>query len=127
MTTFKNEIPVKEDVRRVLGDMFISSEDKRKMLESNILLLQHEIRCAEKASIRGGDFLQKVFVGKKHLNGEECLQVFNTYAIHPREVYLMAFSHGCSIDSEDFIRLIVEQDERMRNSKLCNTDIRREE
>ncbi len=79
-----------------------------------------KIKSAYKAFSRGGDFLQRVFrEGKRILSGEDCMYLFNTYAIPPREIILMAISHHFHIEHEEFAKLLGEQREISKNMRQC--------
>jgi alanyl-tRNA synthetase len=82
----------------------------------------NKLEDAIRSFIRGGMTLQTVFEKKtKFLSGDECMSLMNTYAIPPREVYLLAISHQFDIDQEEFIRLLEEQRDEMKKSKQCKS------
>jgi alanyl-tRNA synthetase len=81
---------------------------------------EDEVKYARKAFHRGGNFLVKIFTKpEKFLTSSECLYIFNTYGIKPRDLLLMAVSHGFEIDEEGFCKLLEEQREQFKNMKQC--------
>lgn len=81
---------------------------------------ENQIKNAIKSYYRGGPFLVKIFTKpEKILTSNDCMFLFNTYAILPRDVVLMAISHGFEIDEQGFCKLLEEQRERLKNTKQC--------
>lgn len=81
---------------------------------------KQEIEKGHKAYKRGGDFLYRIFHGRKTiLDGEECMKIFNMYGIHTRDIVLLAASHGYSIDEDGFEKLYEEQERAFKGMKQC--------
>lgn len=78
------------------------------------------IELAYRTFSRAPKFLTEVFEKKcKSLTAEECLKIMNIYGIMPKDVILLAFSHKFSFDERGFERLVKEQIEESKNSRLC--------
>lgn len=78
------------------------------------------IESARKVFKRGGDFLQTIFSkDEKFLTKEDCMKLYNTYAIPPFYLTLLAISHDFAFDEEGFCKNILVQKERMLNVKQC--------
>lgn len=79
-----------------------------------------DLILADKAYRRGGDYIKKVFQNPdKELSGQECMNIMNIYGMYPRDIYLMAISHGFQINKEDFVNLYNEQREISKNMRQC--------
>lgn len=72
----------------------------------------------ERTFRRGGNFLIRIFTKpEKVLMGSECIQLKDTYGLHPEAIYLMAKSHGFEIDYDEFGRLLDEEDVKPKTIK----------
>jgi len=78
------------------------------------------IKDARKSFLRGGNFLQKIFSRpEKFLTKNECMQLYNTYAITPYYLTLLAISHDFYFDEEGFCEEISLQKKRSLKCKPC--------
>lgn len=67
---------------------------------------------------RGGGVLKKLLTKEsKVLSGEDALLIYNTYGIRTEDLNLLALSHGFEIDEESYAKLLMEQEENMKNSR----------
>lgn len=90
--------------------------------ESKIEKSKLEFICAERAYFRGGNLLRdKLKKFDKILSGKDMLDLFNTYGLTPYNLKLLAYSHGFELNEENFLILLEEQEEKMKNVKPCNT------
>ena len=84
-----------------------------------------QLEAAHKAYIRGGQYLFDVFQNRDtntHLAAEIILSLYNTYGIPSYHLKLLVLSHGCTFDEDKFIRLLEEQELRLKTLKACCKD-----
>jgi len=78
----------------------------------------------------GEDFLSNIFYNHKGtygsgniLSAQDCLKIFNTLGITIEIIYLLAVANGLNdVDEEGFINLLINQDERLRNTMLTSAN-----
>lgn len=79
-----------------------------------------KLNAGKKSYFRGGNVLKNILSKSKQMvSGDDALLVFNTYGIEPRLLNLLFLSHGLDMNEERFVELLLEQEERCKNSKCC--------
>lgn len=80
-----------------------------------------KLKAGEKAYFRGGTILRNI-LSKKYSHevpSEEALLIYNTYGIPPQLLKIFFYSHGLSMDDEEFATLLDLQWKDREKTVLC--------
>ena len=87
----------------------------------DMLDYEQQLESGERAFKRAGNTLSKILSKEdKHITGEEALLIYNTYGLQPRDVIILFYSHGFTVDSDEFCILLKEQNERRKTVRPVN-------
>lgn len=76
------------------------------------------LNSAHRTFLRGGKFIINIFKKEdKTLSGEDCMYLFNSYALSVEAIYLLAISHEFIVNKLEFDLLLEEQKSMLKSIK----------
>jgi alanyl-tRNA synthetase len=102
----------------------LSIFENKKIVEEEMKdKIETDLIEADKIYHRGESHMKLILTKQyKVLSGEDCLSLFNTYGLPVKYLKILILSHGYKMNEKEFMHLLLEQEERHKNTRQCKND-----